>query len=233
MVADIFDSLPNLPNAPRTSLLGSRCRRDRPSFLGTFRPRLSLSPYPQFSQAFSRCLGIQSQDPNIVVANKSPVEKLSQAEVEMIPLVHYIPAPEDQESTPIPKPSLEHAYPPSPSKPKPKKRPLFFWKKKKHQESSSPKKGTEPSGSGSADSWEGNWEKGEYPFVRLEGNRATCGICLMDFNAPRRVGENSVISQTQRHEGTEENGEGPTPLRLMACGHVYHVSEHPTVSDHR
>ncbi|EJF65285.1 hypothetical protein DICSQDRAFT_132851 [Dichomitus squalens LYAD-421 SS1] len=35
--------------------------------------------------------------------------------------------------------------------------------------------------------WDETWEKGEYPFVRLEGNRAVCAICLMDFEEPRRV----------------------------------------------
>ncbi|KAI0329402.1 hypothetical protein GY45DRAFT_868121 [Cubamyces sp. BRFM 1775] len=35
--------------------------------------------------------------------------------------------------------------------------------------------------------WDEMWEKGEHPFVRLEGNRAVCAICLMDFEEPRRV----------------------------------------------
>ncbi|KAI0775758.1 hypothetical protein BD413DRAFT_611236 [Trametes elegans] len=35
--------------------------------------------------------------------------------------------------------------------------------------------------------WDEMWEKSEYPFVRLEGNRAVCAICLTDFEEPRRV----------------------------------------------
>jgi hypothetical protein len=102
--------------------------------------------------------------------------------------------------------------------------------------------------------WEENWEQGEYPFVRLEGNRAACAICLMDFEEPKRVrsstkvegkddestpGEDRGIEQLVREvpveeidETTEEPerlklsdaGEGPQPLRLLACGHVFHVS---------
>jgi len=34
--------------------------------------------------------------------------------------------------------------------------------------------------------WEANWELGEYPFVALEGSRAACAICLMDFEEPKR-----------------------------------------------
>ena len=174
---------------------------------------------------------LQDHDHNIA-ANKSHVGKLSQAMVEKIPLVHFIPAPEGQESTPIPKPPLEHNYPPISPKPKPVKRLLFFWRKKKHRESDPPKNRTEPSGSGSEDSWEGNWEKGEYPFVRLEGNRAACAICLMDFNAPKRIGTNSGTPEVQRHEESGDAEEEPQPLRLMACGHVFHVSENSAVFDH-
>ncbi len=35
--------------------------------------------------------------------------------------------------------------------------------------------------------WDEMWEKGEYLFVRVEGNRAVCAICLMDFEERKRV----------------------------------------------
>ena len=119
--------------------------------------------------------------------------------------------------------------------------------------------------------WDEMWEKGEYPFVRLEGNRAVCAICLMDFEEPKRIkgkkakgveelnakaqaqaeGKNAGAAPAQEGEGegsaprtettqeiqveavTEEErdalklndaGEGAQPLRLLTCGHVFHVS---------
>lgn len=103
------------------------------------------------------------------------------------------------------------------------------------------------------DEWEANWEKGEYPFVKLPNNRATCAICLVDFEAPPKKGT-AAISMTmkaapessqqspgasgsgnggrqKRHEKRvqvenlmlEDAGEGAQPLRLLACGHAFHV----------
>lgn len=111
------------------------------------------------------------------------------------------------------------------------------------------------------DEWEANWEKGEYPFVKLPNNRATCAICLVDFEAPPKKGtavasmamkaatESSLQSpgasgsgnggkqNKKRHEKRvqvedlklEDAGEGAQPLRLLACGHAFHVgpSNHP------
>ena len=105
------------------------------------------------------------------------------------------------------------------------------------------------------DEWEANWEKGEYPFVKLPNNRATCAICLVDFEAPpkkgtaaasmamKAVSESSLDSpgasssrnggkqNKKRHEKRvqvenlklEDAGEGAQPLRLLACGHAFHV----------
>ena len=176
---------------------------------------------------------------------KPQVGKLSKAEVDKIPLVLYIPDPEDQESTPIPKPPSAHTYPPTPpTKPRPVKRRFFFLRRKKPGESSSKQKENAHGASDSDDNWECNWEKGEYPFVRLKDNRAACAICLMDFDEPKRVGENSGKPQKsedaqvehvkddppRRQEGFkfEDAGEGPQPLRLLACGHAFHVSERYT-----
>lgn len=188
------------------------------------------------------CLGRHAlQNPDI----KPQVTKLSKAVVDKIPLVIYIPAPKDQESTPIQKPLPAHTYPPTPEEPKPMKRRFFFLKKRKPGESNSKQKGEAHGDSDSGNSWEDTWEKGEYPFVRLENNRATCAICLMDFDEPRKVGEN--LREHRKEEGTEaevgkgeaprqheglkleDAGEGAQPLRLLACGHAFHVSENSTI----
>lgn len=114
--------------------------------------------------------------------------------------------------------------------------------------------------------WEDHWEAGEYPFVRLEGNRAVCAICLLDFEEPKKTGGDSEaeakgeerhgtvdvttipelpmqgdatetagaqeVEEVQVEEVTDvdreqlrldDAGEGPQPLRLLGCGHVFHV----------
>lgn len=106
-------------------------------------------------------------------------------------------------------------------------------------------------------SWEENWEQGEHPFVTLEGNRASCAICLMDFEEPKRkndtageeqnkedsssslpagtgpnsntpaptaAAQNASDEQSQNQIKLADAGEGAQPLRLLECGHVFHVS---------
>jgi len=101
--------------------------------------------------------------------------------------------------------------------------------------------------------------------VQLDSHRASCAICLLDFQEPRRVGvaahESDALAKTQKHKEAAENqatgdpvaqregeadvteqtaalalpgedlslrlqdaGQGPQPLRLLKCGHVFHVS---------
>jgi len=194
------------------------------------------------------CIGQHPlQNPHSI---KPEIGKLSKAAVERIPLVLYIPAPEDREPGPIPKPTPAHTYPPTPPKPKPQKRRFFFLRKKKIGESGSNEKGKAQGDSSSGDSWEDNWEKSEYPFVRLEGNRAACAICLMDFDEPKRIGGDSGkdgkdgdveakgdegdVPQPYEELRLEDAGEGPQPLRLLACGHVFHVSRFypPSITSH-
>lgn len=123
--------------------------------------------------------------------------------------------------------------------------------------------------------WEERWEPGEYPFVRLEGNRAVCAICLLDFEPPKRIdgadadanlaiegsdenvhevdaagddtGEKVELEVAEEEDDAQEDGsvhevqvdevtveerqqlrlddagEGAVPLRLLGCGHVFHV----------
>lgn len=90
-----------------------------------------------------------------------------------------------------------------------------------------------------------------YPFLPLPDNRAACAICIEDFKAPpqRSVSEPSRgecdvpagVGVTHVESGTTEvrpvsadadalqlvdldSSSAPEPLRLLDCGHVYHVS---------
>ncbi|KAG8776570.1 hypothetical protein FRC12_000842 [Ceratobasidium sp. 428] len=56
------------------------------------------------------------------------------------------------------------------------------------------------------------WQKSKHPFVKLESNQAICAVCKVDFEPPRRVG-------VQVEGGAEAEA-----LRLLACGHAFHVS---------
>lgn len=230
---------------------------------------------------------------------KPEIGKLPKAVVDQIPLVLYIPAPPEDSAwhiptkgSPITTPQPVYTYPPkSPtisSQPPRRKRFAFLRRKDKSQ-----LKGDEKGGSGKGKkgqkakkdeekkTWEDHWEAGDYPFVRLEGNRAACAICLMDFEEPKRVegaepptlssatspetntseqedagtggtpkesvtpsgntsntassNPNSTVEEVQVDEITiedreqlqlEDAGEGAQPLRLLACGHVFHVRRH-------
>ena len=122
------------------------------------------------------------------------------------------------------------------------------------------------------DEWDRMFEPAPYPFVRLPENRATCMICLTEFEAPRRVSERELAIQPQpqpalagmpelegnmlelrplslsspaldveevRVESPRDadartieladtgGSDAPQPLRLLSCGHVYHVSLGP------
>ncbi len=80
------------------------------------------------------------------------------------------------------------------------------------------------------DTWEDLWEKSRLPFVRLEGNRAVCAVCLMDFDEPprkKKPGASGAPVSPIASDGPTAN-EGPPsepePLRLLECGHCFHVS---------
>lgn len=185
----------------------------------------------------------------------------------------YIPPPpagSEQEKLAFPEPAL--TYPPKPvaaPSPPPKARFKFMrslssFKGKKSDHGVNSKEKTEEH-TGEPQTWEEHWEQGEYPFVVLEGNRAACAICLMDFEEPKRIRgvpappneqgnpvpiqdspseplasdqeTSSGQPNSQRVDIDEENreenlkledaGDGAQPLRLLACGHVFHVSAQP------
>lgn len=190
-------------------------------------------------------------------------------------MMYIPPPPETYSQGPITIPEAVYSYPPKSPKalPAPPKRRFKFSRhisslrgKKGDAEGSSTKtldekgtKGANEAGGKEPQNWEDHWEQGDYPFVRLEGNRAACAICLMDFEEPKRIPglnpnvpekhdagepsgsaktgapdvENDVqevpvenITQEEREEQLKllDAGEGAQPLRLLACGHVFHVS---------
>lgn len=143
----------------------------------------------------------------------------------------YMPFPPDaSEEDKVKTPAAIYTYPPKNGElgTKPRKRRRFrFLRIRK-------------SGRGSVDS------APKLPFVMLEGNRAVCSICLCDFEeivteadgtrpkaesaAPPAGGtiEVPVEDVTEEHREGDlrlvDAGEGAQPLRLLACGHCFHVS---------
>jgi hypothetical protein len=200
---------------------------------------------------FLICIGHHPlQNPHAI---KPEIGKLSKSVVDRIPLVLYIPPPPEDDASKdsiIAQPSPAHLYPPKPPLPSPPRRRFKFLRirspvKGKSKTQKDEDKSDERNPSNNGDSWEENWEQGEHPFVRLEGNRAACAICLMDFEAPKRIndekeeltlgeGDESLDEQQPTNKSSDDvteevrlrlkdAGEGPQPLRLLGCGHVFHV----------
>ncbi|KAG2146486.1 uncharacterized protein EDB93DRAFT_478325 [Suillus bovinus] len=208
------------------------------------------------------CLGRHPlQNPHYI---KPEIDKLPKATVERIPLVIYIPPPpeDDGKAQPISLPKPVHSYPPKAPAPRmPRRRFAFFHRRLKKSDQDGDMldgKQSVKSEVKDTETWEDNWEQCKYPFVRLEGNRAACAICLMDFEEPKRLSSAAETSTTDKSEEeapvapaedkiprqreeeveipveriTEEErgslprledaGAGPQPLRLLACGHVFH-----------
>ena len=173
------------------------------------------------------------------------IGKLSKTVVERIPLVVYIPPPPEGAAFTTP-----HSYPPKTTianRPQPRFKFLRSFRNKKYSASdvASDEKNETIDAEGPI-SWEAHWEPAEYPFVALEGNRAACVICLMDFEEPKRKeisSEGSSIPNKTEHRTIsnmtskdipsgemvqkelrlEDAGDGVQPLRLLPCGHVFHV----------
>ncbi|PSR74609.1 hypothetical protein PHLCEN_2v9675 [Hermanssonia centrifuga] len=141
------------------------------------------------------CLGRHPiQNPHYI---KPEIGKLSKSIVDQIPLVLYIPPPpetddsKEKNRSPITVPSSVYHYPPKPAGQDQRKRRFAFLRRSKKtngrnngDNSSEKGKGKEH---GDIKTWEDHWVSGEYPFVRLEGNRAACAICLMDFEEPEKA----------------------------------------------
>jgi len=178
----------------------------------------------------------------------------------------YIPPPPENEKDVITQ--LPHAYPPKnprTSNKLPQRRFKFLrnfssFRSRKFEGDGASVNNKQPGAAGDIQaplSWEDSWEDSEYPFVALEGNRAACAICLMDFEEPKRknLAPDNGLEKSLNKEGTtapdaqtasgsagpvsqgsniteehrqnqlklEDAGDGAQPLRLLECGHVFHV----------
>ncbi|KAI0305593.1 hypothetical protein B0F90DRAFT_1808815 [Multifurca ochricompacta] len=104
---------------------------------------------------------------------------------------HFTPdigqAPRSVPSKPVTIPSDLHTYPPK----SPTSRRRFRLPLRRRASLTSgtvkSKTGKEKGDLGRPLTWEDNWERGEYPFVQLDSHRASCAICLLDFQEPNRV----------------------------------------------
>jgi hypothetical protein len=215
------------------------------------------------------CLGRHpSQNPHHFTPE---IGQVPRSVVDKIPLVLYIPPSPDQPSKPVTIPSDLHTYPPQ-SPTSQRRLPFLPFRRRGPLPSDAAKSGRgkgKGKDSSRPRSWEDNWERGEYPFVQLDSHRASCAICLLDFQEPKRVnvGAGRTVvdkakptEQEQLHEQVAQNdviggpgppeegdvteqqtrtplspsgaiplrlqdaGEGAQPLRLLNCGHVFHVS---------
>lgn len=60
-----------------------------------------------------------------------------------------------------------------------------------------------------------DWTRFPYPAHYLKPNKAICAICQENFTEPKVI--RRILYEAE-------------PLRILGCGHVYHVSRcHPTV----
>lgn len=197
--------------------------------------------------------------------NQIPLVLYIPAPKEMAPVNEETPRHFSQdEQLPLPKPAHVHAYPPeiervpmsrtssTGTRVRSRSSRLFtfrrIWLRKSRptddEEGKEPQSRTPDEEQGLE--YEDKWEKGEYPFVRLEDNRAACAICLCDFDEPRRIrhslgsrplqdlnqeerglsGDGGAEGETEGGLRLTDAGEGAQPLRLLACAHVFHVCQY-------
>jgi hypothetical protein len=195
------------------------------------------------------------------------IGKLPKETVARIPLVLYIPHPD---SAWISKSQTEakHSYPP---------KEMSFTASRLDNDLQSRQRPKwlsfrTHSAKKQVDEWEAQWvagtsafndviifltSSGIHPFVRLTGSRATCSVCLEEFQEPQRRSvemnrkngdmKSETAAKVSGDEGTtrissltwlsklrsphvaedrlklKSAGDGAQPLRLLACGHVFHV----------
>lgn len=264
LVDDLRSAKRDVCHDPRSRVgrdLGLCCRAD---FIRAFRlPSLSYcrsgaDSTQLFWSIFLLCLGRHpSQNPHHFTPD---IGQVPRAVVDKLPLVIYIPPPPDQPPKPVTFPSELHTYPPN----SPTARRFLFlpFRRRGASTGETVKSATskkEKGGSNRLPTWEDNWVKGEYPFVQLDSHRASCAICLLDFQEPKRVDSGPLGSETTKSEAEnqapnmpgalqegegditeqaaapaspssdlalrlQDAGEGSQPLRLLKCGHVFHVS---------
>ncbi|KAH9998534.1 hypothetical protein BJV74DRAFT_825061 [Russula compacta] len=173
------------------------------------------------------CLGRHpSQNPHHFTPD---IGQVPRAVVDKLPLVLYIPPPPDQPSKPVTFPSDLHTYPPKPSTSRRRNRFLLFrWRAASTSDTAKSGTGKEKGDPNRPLTWEDNWEKSEYPFVQLDSHRASCAICLLDFEEPKRVpvgvletdiakatGQTRVENQTTDGPGAHQEGEGDVTEQMV------------------
>ncbi|KAH9176306.1 hypothetical protein EDB89DRAFT_1940390 [Lactarius sanguifluus] len=130
------------------------------------------------------CLGRHpSQNPHHFTPD---IGQVPRSVVDKLPLVLYIPPPPDQPPKPVSFPTNLHTYPPKSADPPPRR--FGFFRRRGTSPGGTTKNGAGKGGPKRPLTWEDNWERGEYPFVQLDGHRASCAICLLDFQEPKRIG---------------------------------------------
>ncbi|KAJ8597329.1 hypothetical protein M405DRAFT_836559 [Rhizopogon salebrosus TDB-379] len=115
-------------------------------------------------------------------------EKLPKVIVERIPLVIYIPPPPEDDR----KAQVVHSYPPKPPAMRIPSRQFVLFCRRPINKAPSQK----------SEIHNRDWEQCKYPFVRLEGCRAACSICLMDFEEPKRLGGAEAVTAEKTEEST-------------------------------
>lgn len=211
--------------------------------------------------------------------------------MDRIPLVLYIPPPPGDDTTGPAKPLLSPtSYPPALPKQPPaaaKKKKRFIAFKPIHTRAPQPPRSVEDDVERGivqhsigaintlalVNSWDAMWAPAPYPLVRLPENKATCMICLCEFEEPRKLADTDADAapgaphtgsddgdgeahemasvpplspaagqppgtieevlveppreadaQTGEISHDEEGEDALQPLRLLSCGHAYHVS---------
>ncbi|KAI0374002.1 hypothetical protein BV20DRAFT_988186 [Pilatotrama ljubarskyi] len=194
---------------------------------------------------FLLCLGRHPlQNPHYIKPDIGKLPKAIVQQIPLVLYIPTPPDESPDANASLTAPPVSHAYPPKGSSTTasapsnlPKRRFAFFRRRKgasknksrssQPHEGGSAEKGRDAAAgkhggaSGESDEeedvpWEEMWEKGEYPFVRLEGNRAVCAICLMDFEEPRRVRRPGTAAGGKGKEGGTERGEGGNPSATTA-----------------
>lgn len=180
-----------------------------------------------------------------ILTMPSPTPPPKGAKEENLETGHTYP-PTTSDSLPVDSVTPPQATEPSKEPVAPKKQHRFFFFRRSKKNADGDLEAGRPKANQKApeDEWEANWERGDYPFVKLPENRATCAICLLDFEAPPRRGSHqpsvapspSIASGSEQAKGKtapegqvpvepmtlQDAGEGATPLRLLACGHAFH-----------
>ncbi|KAL1937649.1 hypothetical protein VTO73DRAFT_13035 [Trametes versicolor] len=154
------------------------------------------------------------------------IGKLSQAEVDRIPLVLYIPPPPGDDTTGPAKPLLSPtSYPPALPKQPPaaaKKKKRFIAFKPIHTRAPQPPRSVEDDVERGivqhsigaintlalVNSWDAMWAPAPYPLVRLPENKATCMICLCEFEEPRKLSDTDADAAPGAPHTGSDDGDG-------------------------